>query len=54
VVIGGLVVGTVLSLLDIPIMHTMIDDLVRWLQVHVMKVDPATLPPVDLPEESTL
>ncbi len=53
VVIGGLVVGTVLSLLDIPIMHTMIDDLVRWLQVHVMKVDPATLPPVDLPEETT-
>jgi HAE1 family hydrophobic/amphiphilic exporter-1 len=53
VVIGGLVVGTVLSLLDIPIMHTMIDDLVRWLQVHIMKVDPATLPPVDLPEETT-
>lgn len=47
VVIGGLVVGTVLSLLDIPIMHTVVDDVVRWLQVHVRKVDPASLPPVD-------
>ncbi len=47
-IIGGLVVGTVLSLLDIPIMHTMVDDLMRWLQVKVLKVDPATLPPVEL------
>jgi HAE1 family hydrophobic/amphiphilic exporter-1 len=30
-VIGGLIVGTVLSLLDIPIMHTYVDDLTRWL-----------------------
>jgi len=31
VVIGGLIVGTILSLLDIPIMHAYIDDLVTWL-----------------------
>lgn len=51
VVIGGLIVGTVLSLLDIPIMHTLIDDLVRWMQVRFLKVDPASLPPIDLPED---
>lgn len=50
VIIGGLIVGTILSLLDIPIMHTVVDDVVRWVQVHVFKVDPATLPPVDAPE----
>lgn len=50
VIIGGLVVGTVLSLLDIPIMHTVVDDLVRWIQVHVFKVDPATLPPIEANE----
>lgn len=48
VIIGGLVVGTVLSLLDIPIMHTIVDDLMRWIQVRIFKVDPATLPPVEL------
>ncbi|MEX2243958.1 MAG: efflux RND transporter permease subunit [Fimbriimonadaceae bacterium] len=47
VIVGGLVAGTVLSLLDIPIMHTLIDDLVRWLQVKVLKRDPATLDPID-------
>ncbi len=30
-VIGGLIVGTILSLFDIPIMHTYIDDFIRWL-----------------------
>jgi HAE1 family hydrophobic/amphiphilic exporter-1 len=30
-VIGGLLIGTILSLFDIPIMHTVLDDLVRWL-----------------------
>jgi len=30
-VVGGLLVGTILSLFDIPIMHTVVDDLVRWL-----------------------
>lgn len=29
-VLGGLTVGTVLSLFDIPIMHTYVDDFVRW------------------------
>lgn len=53
VVIGGLLIGTVLSLLDIPIMHTVVDDLVRWLQVRILGVDPATLPPVDLVEGNT-
>ncbi|MGQ9736357.1 MAG: efflux RND transporter permease subunit [Armatimonadota bacterium] len=47
VVIGGLVVGTVLSLLDIPIMHTLVDDVVRWWLVKVRRRDPATLPPVE-------
>lgn len=51
VVIGGLIVGTVLSLLDIPIMHTLIDDLVRWMQVRFLRVDPASLPPIDLPDD---
>ncbi|MHB9133344.1 MAG: efflux RND transporter permease subunit [Armatimonadota bacterium] len=30
-VIGGLTVGTILSLLDIPILHTYADDFVQWL-----------------------
>ncbi len=32
VVVGGLIVGTILSLLDIPIMHAYIDDLLNWLK----------------------
>ena len=47
VVIGGLVVGTVLSLLDIPIMHTIVDDIHRWFLVHLLRRDPATLPPIE-------
>jgi HAE1 family hydrophobic/amphiphilic exporter-1 len=47
VVVGGLIVGTVLSLLDIPIMHTLIDDIARWWLIHVRRRDPATLPPVE-------
>ncbi|MBI1756445.1 MAG: efflux RND transporter permease subunit [Fimbriimonas ginsengisoli] len=47
VIIGGLAVGTVLSLLDIPIMHTLVDDLQRWIHVHVLRRDPALLPPVE-------
>jgi len=31
-VIGGLLMGTVLTLVDIPIMHTLVDDLLRWLR----------------------
>jgi len=30
-VIGGLISGTILSLFDIPIMHTYVDDFVKWL-----------------------
>lgn len=33
VVVGGLLVGTLLSLIDIPIMHTLIDDLQGWLRL---------------------
>ncbi len=45
--LGGLIVGTILSLLDIPIMHTLVDDMNRSWSVHVRKRDPATLPPVE-------
>ncbi len=31
VVIGGLTIGTILSLFDIPIMHTYVDDFIKWL-----------------------
>jgi HAE1 family hydrophobic/amphiphilic exporter-1 len=31
-VIGGLLMGTILTLVDIPIMHTLVDDLLRWLR----------------------
>ena len=51
VIIGGLIVGTVLSLLDIPIMHAIVDDISRWLQVHVLKKNPSSLPPVEEPHE---
>jgi HAE1 family hydrophobic/amphiphilic exporter-1 len=30
-VVGGLIVGTILSLFDIPIMHTYVDDFIGWL-----------------------
>jgi hypothetical protein len=30
-VVGGLLVGTLLSLFDIPILHTYVDDFVGWL-----------------------
>lgn len=47
VIVGGLLMGTILSLLDIPIMHTIVDDFVRWLHVHVWRRDPALLPPIE-------
>jgi HAE1 family hydrophobic/amphiphilic exporter-1 len=47
VIVGGLLAGTVLSLLDIPIMHTLVDDAIRWLQVKFLKRDPATLDPIE-------
>lgn len=47
VIVGGLIVGTVLSLLDIPIMHTLVDDLVRWFRVRIRREDPTSLPPIE-------
>ena len=29
--------GTILSLFDIPIMHTYVDDLIRWLNRRILK-----------------
>jgi HAE1 family hydrophobic/amphiphilic exporter-1 len=37
VIIGGLLIGTILSLFDIPIMHTYVDDLVSWFYRTVLK-----------------
>ncbi|MHB9038224.1 MAG: efflux RND transporter permease subunit [Armatimonadota bacterium] len=37
VVFGGLIVGTLLSLFVIPIMHTYVDDLIKWLNRHLLK-----------------
>jgi HAE1 family hydrophobic/amphiphilic exporter-1 len=37
VIIGGLLIGTVLSLFDIPIMHTYVDDLVAWVYRVILK-----------------
>lgn len=48
VIIGGLVIGTILSLLDIPIMHTIVDDIERWWRVKIKKEDPANLPPTEV------
>ncbi len=31
-VVGGLLMGTILTLVDIPIMRTLVDDLQRWFQ----------------------
>jgi HAE1 family hydrophobic/amphiphilic exporter-1 len=37
VIIGGLLIGTILSLFDIPIMHTYVDDLIRWINRRILK-----------------
>jgi HAE1 family hydrophobic/amphiphilic exporter-1 len=52
VIIGGLVVGTILSLLDIPVMHAIVDDISRWLQIKVLKKDPNSLPPIEANNET--
>jgi HAE1 family hydrophobic/amphiphilic exporter-1 len=52
VVIGGLIVGTVLSLLDIPVMHAIVDDISRWLQIRVLRKDPNSLPPIEAEHET--
>ncbi len=36
-ILGGLFVGTILSLLDIPIMHTFVDDFIVWLNRTFLK-----------------
>ncbi len=38
-VVGGLIVGTLLSLFDIPIMHTYVDDFVVWLNRTFLRRD---------------
>lgn len=52
-ILGGLIVGTLLSLFDIPIMHSFVDDLIRWLNKTFLGREwswPVTEPP---DEEST-
>jgi len=52
-VVGGLLVGTALSLLDIPIMHTYVDDFVKWLNRTFLGREwewPVTEPPEEAPE----
>jgi len=54
VIIGGLIVGTILSLFDIPIMHTYVDDLVVWMNRRFLKREwhwPVTEPPEDEPDQ---
>jgi HAE1 family hydrophobic/amphiphilic exporter-1 len=49
-IVGGLLVGTILSLFDIPIMHTYVDDFLRWLNKTFLNRDwhwPVTAPPED-------
>ena len=36
-VLGGLTIGTILTLFDIPILHTLVDDLNRWLQQTILR-----------------
>ncbi len=38
-VVGGLLIGTILSLFDIPITHTLVDDLTRWLNKTFLNRD---------------
>jgi len=38
-VCGGLIIGTILSLLDIPIMHTYVDDFIKWLNKTFLNRD---------------
>lgn len=53
VIVGGLIIGTLLSLLDVPILHTLVDDLIRWWAVKVQKQDPTTLPPIEAAAATT-
>jgi HAE1 family hydrophobic/amphiphilic exporter-1 len=52
-VVGGLLVGTVLSLFDIPIMHTYVDDFIRWIHRTFLNREwhwPVTEPPEGEPD----
>ena len=44
--------GTVLSLLVIPVMHTVVDDVVRWIKVRILNQDPSTLEPIEAENEN--
>ena len=37
VILGGLIMGTILSLFDIPIMHTYVDDLIKSLNLRILR-----------------
>ncbi len=37
VILGGLIMGTILSLFDIPIMHTYVDDFIKWMNWRFLK-----------------
>ena len=52
-VVGGLVVGTVLSLFDIPIMHTYVDDMLAWVHRRVLKREYTWKAPRTAAEEGT-
>ena len=38
-VVGGLIVGTILSLFDIPLMHTYVDDFIKWIHKTFLNRD---------------
>jgi HAE1 family hydrophobic/amphiphilic exporter-1 len=42
VVVGGLLVGTVLSLFDIPVLHTLVDDFAQWLNRAIRRGEVST------------
>jgi hydrophobic/amphiphilic exporter-1 (mainly G- bacteria), HAE1 family len=48
-VCGGLIAGTILSLFDIPIMHTLVDDFVRWINKTFLGRDYVWRAPGDEP-----
>ncbi|MCH7945359.1 MAG: efflux RND transporter permease subunit, partial [Armatimonadetes bacterium] len=52
VIVGGLIAGTILSLLVIPVMHTVVDDFVRWIKVRILGQDPSTLEPIEAENEN--
>ncbi len=50
-ILGGLFVGTLLSLFDIPILHSVVDDFIVWLNRTFLKREAVwTAPEQDSPE----